>query len=110
MMVHRHNTVHLMYILLYLHLVEEGPPSPASTVLTKVDGQTVTISGMDTATSKSNTNLANKRIYRSNTGSNTTNFQFVKEVSLATASTTDNLNNDALAEIIPSTYWIAPRR
>ena len=50
---------------------------------------------MDTATSKSNTNLANKRIYRSNTGSNTTNFQFVKEVSLATASTTDNLNNDA---------------
>lgn len=87
---------------------EEGPPSPASTVLTKVDGQTVTISGMDTSTSKSNTNLANKRIYRSNTGSNTTNFQFVKEVTLATASTTDTLNNDALAELIPSTFHIAP--
>ena len=87
---------------------EEGPPSAASTVLDKVDGQTVTISNMSTSTSKSNTNLANKRIYRSNTGSNTTNFQFVKEVTLATASTTDNLNNDALAEIIPSTYWIAP--
>ena len=63
---------------------------------------------MDTSTSKSNTNLANKRIYRSNTGSNTTNFQFVKEVSLATASTTDNLNNDQLAELIPSTFHIAP--
>ena len=62
---------------------EEGPPSPASTVLTKVDAQTVTISGMDTSTSKSNTNLSKKRIYRSNTGSNTTNFQFVKEVTLA---------------------------
>ena len=83
---------------------EEGPPSPASTVLNKVDGQTITISGMDTSTSKSNTNLAKKRIYRSNTGSNTTNFQFVKEITLATASTTDNLNNEALGEIIPTTY------
>jgi len=87
---------------------EEGPPSPASTVLSKVDGQTVTISGMDTSTSKSNTNLSKKRIYRSNTGSNTTEFQFVKEVTLATASTTDNLDNDALAELIPSTFHIAP--
>ena len=75
---------------------EEGPPSPASTVLTKVDAQTVTISGMDTSTSKSNTNLSKKRIYRSNTGSNTTEFQFVKEVTLATASTTDNLDNAML--------------
>jgi len=87
---------------------EEGPPSPASTVLTKVDAQTVTISGMDTSTSKSNTNLSKKRIYRSNTGSNTTNFQFVKEVTLATASTTDNTTNANLAEIIPSTFHIAP--
>jgi len=87
---------------------EEGPPSAASTVLSKVDGQTVTISNMSTSTPKSNTNLANKRIYRSNTGSNTTNFQFVKEVSLATTSTTDALNNEALAEVIPTTYHIAP--
>jgi len=91
---------------------EEGPPSAASTVFDKVDGQTVTISGLDTSAGsgagRTNTNLATKRIYRSNTGSNTTAFQFVKEVTLATASTTDNLNNSQLAEVIPSTYWIGP--
>ena len=91
---------------------EEGPPSPASTVFDKVDGQTVTINNMDTSAGsgagRTNTNLVSKRIYRSNTGSNTTAFQFVKEVSLATASTTDNANNSALAEVIPSTYWIGP--
>ena len=91
---------------------EEGPPSAASTVFDKVDGQTVTIAGMDTSAGsgagRTNTNLTHKRIYRSNTGSNTTAFQFVKEVTLATASTTDALNNSQLAEVIPSTYWIGP--
>lgn len=90
---------------------EEGPPSAASTVFDKVDGQTVTISNLETSLSgagRTNTNITKKRIYRSNTGSNTTAFQFVKEVTLATASTTDNANNSALAEVIPSTYWIPP--
>jgi len=91
---------------------EEGPPSAPSTVFDKVDGQTVTVSGLETSagsgTGRTNTNLTHKRIYRSNTGSNTTAFQFVKQVSLATASTTDALNNSQLAEVIPSTYWIGP--
>jgi len=91
---------------------EEGPPSAPSTVFDKVDGQTVTVSGLETSagsgTGRTNTNLTYKRIYRSNTGSNTTAFQFVKQVSLATASTTDALNNSQLAEVIPSTYWIGP--
>lgn len=91
---------------------EEGPPSAASTVFDKVDGQTVTISNMDTSAGsgagRTNTNLVTKRIYRSNTGSNTTAFQFVKEVNLSVASTTDALNNSQLAEVIPSTYWIGP--
>ena len=64
---------------------EEGPPSAASTVLDKVDGQ-----------------------YRSNTGSNTTAFQFVAEIAMAATTYTDTSNNDELSEIIPSTYWIAP--
>ena len=91
---------------------EEGPPSAASTVFDKVDGQTVTISNMSTSAGsgagRSNTNITHKRLYRSNTGSNTTAFQFVKEITLATASTTDDLNNSALGEVIPSTYWIGP--
>ena len=91
---------------------EEGPPSAASGVVTKVDGQSVVVSNLSTAAAKSNTNygsgVGTKRIYRSNTGSNTTDFQFVAEVSMATASYTDSTNNDALGEIIPSTFWIAP--
>lgn len=90
---------------------EEGPPSAASTVITTDDNRSVTISGLETSTSgtgRTNTNLSKKRIYRSNTGSNTTAFQFVAEVTLATTSYTDTSDNDDLAEIIPSTYWIGP--
>ena len=87
---------------------EEGPPSAASTVITTDDNMTVAISGLETSSSKSNTNLTKKRIYRSNTGSNTTQFQFVGEVTLATATFTDSSKNNELAEVIPSTDWIAP--
>jgi len=91
---------------------EEGPPSAASTVFTKVDAQTVTVGNMSTSagsgTSRSNTNITHKNIYRSNTGSNTTQFQFVAQVALNAASYTDSTTNANLAELIPSTYWIAP--
>lgn len=87
---------------------EEGPPSEASTVITTDDNREVTLSNLDTSSPKSNTNLSLKRIYRSNTGSNTTAFQFVKEIPLATASTTDDSDNDDLAEVIPSYFWIGP--
>tara|TARA_R100001224_G_scaffold112746_1_gene96032 strand:- start:2657 stop:4648 length:1992 start_codon:yes stop_codon:yes gene_type:complete len=87
---------------------EEGPPSPASTVITTDDNQTVNLSNLETSSAKSNTNLSKKRIYRSNTGSNTTAFQFVAEVTLATATYADTSNNNELAEVIPSTTWIGP--
>jgi hypothetical protein len=90
---------------------EEGPPSAASTVITTDDNATITVSNLSTGPVKSNSNFgagAVKRIYRSNTGSNTTAFQFVAEIAMATDSYDDTSNNDQLAEIIPSTYWIAP--
>ena len=90
---------------------EEGPPSAASTVITTDDNATITVSNLSTAGAKSNNNLGSgavKRIYRSNTGSNTTAFQFVAEVSMATTSYDDTSNNDELAEVIPSYYWVAP--
>jgi hypothetical protein len=90
---------------------EEGPPSAASTVVTTDDNQTITISGLETTSSKTNVNFGAgsvKRIYRSNTGTNTTAFQFVAEVSMATTSYSDTSDNVDLEEIIPSTYWIAP--
>ena len=91
---------------------EEGPPSPASSNIETDDNQSVAISGLETSAGSSagrtNTNLSKKRIYRSNTGSNTTQFQFVAEVNLADATYTDTSKNKELAEVIPSTYWIGP--
>ena len=85
---------------------EEGPPSAASTVITTDDNATITVSNLSTAGAKSNNNFGSgagtKRIYRSNTGSNTTAFQFVAEVAMATTSYDDTSKNDELAEVIPS--------
>ena len=68
---------------------EEGPPSPASTVITTDNNMTVALSALETSSTITNLNLSKKRIYRSNTGSNTTEFQFVAEVALAVATYTD---------------------
>lgn len=87
---------------------EEGPPSPASTVITTDDNMTVALSALETSTSISNTNLSKKRIYRSNTGSNSTQFQFVAELVLSATAYTDVSKNNELAEVIPSSTWIAP--
>ena len=90
---------------------EEGPPSAASTVITTDDNATITVSNLSTGPVKSNSNLgvgAVKRIYRSNTGSNTTAFQFVAEIAMATTTYSDVSANDELAEVIPSYYWVAP--
>ena len=87
---------------------EEGPPSPASTVITTDDNMTVAISALQTSTSITNTNLSKKRIYRSNTGSNSTQFQFVTELALSATTYTDVSKNSELAEVLPSSTWIAP--
>ena len=87
---------------------EEGPPSAASTVVTTDDNQNVNLSNLQTSHSNSNINLLKKRIYRSNTGSNTTQFQFVAELALSATTYTDTSKNSELAEVIPSTTWIAP--
>jgi len=90
---------------------EEGPPSPASTVVTTDDNRVIDLSGLETSTSKANANFgsgAKKRIYRSNTGSNTTVFQFVAEINMSTTTYEDSSDNADLEEIIPSTYWIGP--
>ena len=62
---------------------EEGPPSPASSVLERTDTETITITMPSGDHPSGNYNFgsnAKKRIYRSNTGSTNTTFQFVAEV------------------------------
>jgi hypothetical protein len=103
----------------------EGPPSPPSDVVEMVDGQTATIT-MTNETFASGHNLGSgsfKRIYRSNTGSTNTQFQFVGSVTVPTGAVsggtynnipiafeTVNDNSDAatLGEVLPSDTWIGP--
>lgn len=90
---------------------EEGPPSPPTTAfeLTDTESVTVTMPSGDHPTGNYNfTGNALKRIYRSNTGSNTTEFQFAGEVPFATTTFTDTNTAASLGEILPSSTWIGP--
>lgn len=90
---------------------EEGPPSPASNVLERTDTETITIPLPALDHPSGNYNFGSgalKRIYRSNTGSTNTTFQFVAEVSFATTSYSDSSASFALGEVLPSGTWIGP--
>ena len=49
-----------------------------------------------------------KRIYRSNTGSTNTTFQFVGAVAIANTTFTDSTDAADLGEVLPSSTWIGP--
>jgi hypothetical protein len=49
-----------------------------------------------------------KRIYRSNTGSNNTTFQFLAQVPFATTTYADTTPSAGLGEVLPSETWIGP--
>ena len=89
---------------------EEGPPSPASAIVQLTDTETTSVSTPSHATG-GNYNFgtgAKKRLYRSNTGSTNTTFQFVAEVNYSEVSITDALDAAELGEVLPSSDWIGP--
>jgi hypothetical protein len=102
---------------------EEGPPSAATSVIQVTDNatvnsseanQTVSMPVPQAPSSPGTFTTGHKwRLYRSNTGSQTTAFQFVTESTTFGASdgsvkVIDALDGDELGEVIPSTYWISP--
>lgn len=92
------------------NLGEEGPPSAPSAILEMTDGQTASIGSMSVPSGNYlfTNGQALKRLYRSNTGSTNTTFQFVKDVLWTAASTTDNKDAATLGEVLPSSTWIGP--
>lgn len=90
----------------------EGPPSSPSAVIELTDGETATISMPASYNpSGSGHNFASgalKRIYRSNTGSTNTQFQFLKEINFSQTSWPDNADAATLGEVLPSATWIGP--
>ena len=90
---------------------EEGPPSPAAAVISLTDTETVEVSTPSDSSGASGLNFgtgALKRLYRSNTGSTNTTFQFVGEALYSAPSITDNKEAANLGEVLPSGDWIGP--
>lgn len=90
---------------------EESAPSAPSTSIQLTDGEIATVD-MPTSAQPSGAyalqNGALKRIYRSNTGSTNTRFQFVAEVNYTVTSYPDSTAADSLGEVLPSDGWIPP--
>ena len=95
------------YVYTYVNeFGEEGPPSPASTATPLLDGQSVLISGLDLPpTIGYNINLV--RLYRTNSTEAGTEYQFVKEFSVA-RTTRDDVLSKNLGEVISTTSWDPP--
>lgn len=85
---------------------EEGPPSDPSEVKTFLDGQFMRVTF---SPPPSGAYLwKSVRLYRLNTGSAGSEFQFVAEVMLPATDYLDTKGNDELAEAIPSITWEPP--
>jgi hypothetical protein len=89
-------------------LGEEGPPSVVGSI-SVLTGLSVVVSGMSTAATGGNRVVTKKRIYRTVTGTNATDFQFVVEIDASQTSYTDSKVSSQLGEVIPSAGWYPPR-
>jgi len=87
----------------------EGPPSPASPSIDIEGGETANLTAMAVAPPAgwTATLLTNKRIYRAVTGTTGTQFFFVAQIALATA-TYDDPAGSALGEVLITTIWDPP--
>ena len=91
--------------------VQEGPPSPVSSLLAIGSGETVSITGIPTTppADGGTYNLTGKRLYRSNVGSDgTAAYQFVAELAVGDTTYTDSLRFSQLGEELPSEEWVKP--
>ena len=86
---------------------EEGPPSDPSPIVAIKNGDTLTVSGMSTGPG-AGYNITAKRIYLATTGTTGTDYQFWREIPVATTSEAAALTFSALGEVIPSKTWIPP--
>ena len=90
---------------------EESLPSPAKGPVSVKPGETVDLSGIPTTPSGGfvdRGNVTHKRIYRSNTGSTSTEYQFVAEIAIGTTTLHDDIDDGDLGEICPSLEWAEP--
>jgi hypothetical protein len=89
-------------------LLQEGPPSPVSTVLGLANDSTVDISGMSVP--PANFNISRIRIYRTVLGNDTAEFKFVAEIGASNTTYNDTLieGSTNIGEILQSEDWGPP--
>ena len=91
-------------------LGEEGPPSPPSNALTiHPDGGVAALAGMAAVAPAGYAGyITAKRVYRTLSGSLSTEYQFVDEIPIAQATYSDAIPGADLDEVIPSVQWFPP--
>ena len=85
-------------------LWEEGPPSAPSAVVDVQEGQTVNVSGLSSV-AEGFRPISKIRIYRTVTGTEKAEFQFVTELDAGTVSFTDSVADLDTGEVMVSRYW-----
>jgi hypothetical protein len=90
------------YVSMFGTIEEESAPSPASSIVSVLPGSTVTVSGLPAAAPAGLYNIIKVRIYRAVTGSSSTVFLKVKDVTIGTTSTTDAVAAASLGGILES--------
>ena len=95
------------YVSTFGAVKEESQPSDPVSVTVQPVGATVTI-GTFPALPVGAYNITHRRIYRTVVGSVTVEYEFVAEITVATASYADSLSVTQLGEVLPSTGWNPP--
>lgn len=96
------------YVYTYVTaLGEEGPPSKPTEPFTLAQGDSVAVEGF-LPPPTDHRNITIYRLYRTNTGTQDTAFQFVADIPVADTSYTDGLPDDELGEVLQSETWDLP--
>lgn len=88
--------------------VDEGPPSPVSNLVELDSADTTTISNITALPNYADHGVTKIYLYRTQTGSQTADFQFVKELLITDTSTIDDVAGDELGETLQSANWGPP--
>ena len=87
----------------------ESTVSPVSTSINVREGETADLTLPIAPTGNYNFAVGSfKRIYRSNSGTSATSFQFVADVPLTQTTYNDSIVDAGLGEIVPTVNWVRP--